>query len=222
MTTLPPVIVIGAGGHGIVVADALQRAGREVIGFVDADPATHGQTRLGLPVLGGDGALARFREPSVHLANGLGGLGRAAGPTQGTRRSLVQQRMQADGWHFVDVRHPDSVVSAHATLEPSAQVLAGAVVQPGARVGGGAIVNTRAVVEHDCVVSAFSHVAPGAVMCGNVCVGEQAHVGAGAVVRQGLRIGDRAIVAAGAAVVRDVPADTIVAGVPARAMEQRT
>lgn len=214
------VIVVGAGGHAVVVADALLTAGRSVLGFIDADQAKRHASILGLTVLGGDEQLARYGPDEVELANGLGGPGTAAGVAHGTLRRSVQQRLEAAGWRFTTVRHPAATVSAHATLEPGAQVLAGAVVQPLARIGRGAIVNTRAVVEHHCMVGAFAHVAPGAVLCGEVLVGEECHVGAGAVVRQGVRLAPRVVVAAGAAVVRDVPAG-VVAGVPARALEDR-
>jgi sugar O-acyltransferase (sialic acid O-acetyltransferase NeuD family) len=219
-TTQPPVIVIGAGGHGLVVAEALLCAGRELIGFVDADAARSGQSQLCRPVLGDDAALARYRSRGVLLVNGVGGRGSAAEQVHGTLRWRVQQRLQAEGWRFVGVRHPSAVVSAHALVDDAAQVLAGAIVQPGARVGCGAIVNTRALVEHDGVIGEFAHIAPGAVLCGDVRIGAQAHIGAGAVVRQGLSIGDRVIVGVGAAVVHDVAAGTVV-GVPARALERR-
>jgi UDP-perosamine 4-acetyltransferase len=73
------------------------------------------------------------------------------------------------------------------------------------------------VVEHDGVVGAIAHVAPGAILCGNVSVGARALVGAGAVVIPGRAIGADAVVGAGAVVVRDVPAGITVRGVPAHA-----
>lgn len=211
-----PVIVIGAGGHGLVVADALLAAGRRVIGFTDADPARHGRRVAGLPVLGGDDALVAHAASDVLLANGIGGVGRRGGEPL---RHRVQARLSQAGWRFTGVRHPSAVVSALATIEPCAQLLAACVVQPGARVGTGAIVNTAAVVEHDAVVGAWTHVAPRALLCGDVEVGEMSHVGAGAVVRQGLRLGARTTIGAGAVVVRDFAGDGLLVGVPAAAME---
>jgi FlaA1/EpsC-like NDP-sugar epimerase len=68
-----PVIVIGAGGHAVVVADALLAAGRTVLGFVDDDPAKAGSHVLGLPVLGNDAALKAHLGRGIELANGIGG-----------------------------------------------------------------------------------------------------------------------------------------------------
>jgi UDP-perosamine 4-acetyltransferase len=54
-----------------------------------------------------------------------------------------------------------------------------------------------------------------------VRVGAGAHIGAGATVRQGIAIGEQAIVGAGAVVVKDVPPNTVVVGVPARPISVR-
>lgn len=221
MSGEPSIVVVGAGGHGIVVADALLAAGRTVIGFVDADAALAGHMLLGLPVLGDDRALAAHHRSGVELANGIGGPGTLASVQGGSLRRRVQERLEAEGWRFAAVVHPRALVSAHARIDDGAQVLAGAVVQALARVERGAIVNSGALVEHHARVGVFAHVAPGAVLCGEVVVGAECHVGAGAVVRQGLRLGDRVVAGLSAAVVRDVDAGAV-AGVPARPMETRT
>jgi sugar O-acyltransferase (sialic acid O-acetyltransferase NeuD family) len=213
-----PVIVVGAGGHGIVVADALLAQGRDVIGFVDADAALHGQRLLGLPVLGDDAALTQQRTETTELANGIGGTGDLASVENGSARRRVQQRLETAGWRFASVIHPQAIVSVHAVVEPGAQVLAGAVVQALARIERGAIVNTCAVVEHHAQVGAFSHIAPGAVLCGHVVVGAESHIGANAVVRQGITLAERVVAGIGAAVVRNVAHGAVI-GVPARGMK---
>jgi UDP-perosamine 4-acetyltransferase len=205
-----PVIVIGAGGHARVVADALRAAGSEVLGHTDPAPELQGRLVLGLPVLGGDEALLRWNRSQVVLANGIGGVGSLV------LRIRVQQRVQSLGWTFVTVIHPAATLSPHATVGAGAQVLARAVLNPGADIGVGAIVNTAAVVEHDVVVGPFSHVAPGATLCGDVRIGAECHVGAGAVVLQGVTLGPRTIVGAGAVVIRDHEGGGTLVGVPAR------
>ena len=208
-----PVVIIGAGGHATVVADALLEAGERVLGFTDADASLHGTTRLGLAVLGGDDALRQYRPEDVRLANGLGFV---SGTGRGSVRARAQQRLEAAGWTFVGVRHPRAIVSRHATLGAGSQVLAGAIVQAGARVGANTIVNTAAVVEHDAVVGEWCHVAPRATLCGQVRVGAGSLVGAGAVLRQSISIGEDTLVGAGAVVVKDSPGRETLCGVPAR------
>lgn len=208
-----PVIVIGAGGHAAVVADALLAASETVLGFTDADPRRHGQQLCGLPVLGDDATVLAAHTPTTaRLANGIGGV-------RGTElRQRVQQRLQEQGWQFTGVRHPSAIVSRFARLGDGVQLLAASVVQAGAELGAGCIVNTAAVVEHDCRLGEQVHVAPRALLCGDVEIGARCHIGAGAVVRQGLRLGEDTVVGAGAVVLKDFAGAGTLVGVPARPM----
>lgn len=207
-------IVIGAGGHAAVVADALLSAGAHVLGFTDVDARRHGQTLCGLPILGNDSVLDLHAPAALCLINGIGSTGEAG--NQGARKA-VQRRLEAKGWRFAPVRHPSAVVSRFALLSADAQLLATSVVQAGARVGEGCIVNTGAIVEHGTQLGEFVHVACGAVLCGNVHVGAHSHVGAGAVIRQGVRLGDDTVVGAGAVVVGSFEGGRTLIGVPASA-----
>lgn len=204
-------LVVGAGGHGRVVADALLAAGQTVAGFIDRDEALHGVLLLGLPVLGGDEVLEGESFADLALVNGIGGT------DEGLRRK-VQERMEAKGRRFRGVWHPASLVSPWAYCAEDAQLLAGSIVQPGAWIGPGCIINTRALVEHDCRLDAYVHCAPGSILCGDVVVGEGSHIGAGAVVRQGLNLGPGTLVGAGASVVANHAGGARLVGVPARPM----
>ncbi len=211
----PQIIVIGSGGHAAVIVDALLAAGATVLGLTDSNGARHGAEVCGRMVLGSDGLLANYDARDVRLANGLGSV---ANPTA---RFAVQTRLENAGWAFADVRHPAAVVSNFSNVQQGVQLLAGCVVQARAQVAKGCIVNTRAIVEHDVSIGAFTHVAPGAVICGDVRIGASCHIGAGAVVRQGISIGDGTVVAAGAVVVRDHPGNSVLAGVPARELRRQ-
>lgn len=210
--TATRIIVVGAGGHGRVVADALLAAGETVIGFVDADPALARTSIMGLPILGGDEALSGL-DRAVHLlANGIGG----TGTMPPTPRRRIGERLQVQGWRFAKVRHPTVTLAPSARLDEGVQLLAGAIVQSGASIGAQAIINTAAVVEHDCQIGAYSHVSIGAILCGDVTIGEECHVGAGAIVIQGVRLGAGMVVGAGAAVVRSEDEPGLLLGVPAK------
>ncbi len=212
-----PVIIIGAGGHATVVADALLAAGATVLGYTDANPKRHGLLLCGLPVLGNDDVLAGYRTDEVLLANGLGGLGEERVPM----RQRLQQSLERQGWRFCSVIHPSAIVSRFALLEESVQIMAGSVIQPLATIGAGSVVNTAAVVEHDVSIGAWSNVAPRAVVCGQVSIGAASYVGAGTTVRQGVHIGEHTLIGAGAVVTKDFTGDGVLVGVPARPVERR-
>jgi sugar O-acyltransferase (sialic acid O-acetyltransferase NeuD family) len=200
-------VILGAGGHGVVVAAALRDGGVRVWGFSDAGP---GRTVDGLPVRCGDDGVRRLKPSAVRLYNGLGVSRDAA-----ARRRLYAAFRSA-GYRFPALKAKSAWVARSAELAEGAQVLTRAVVHPRARVGENAVVNTGAIVEHDCVVGAHAFVSPGAVLLGGVKVGEGALVGALAVVLPGVKVGAGARVGAGATVVEDVPAGATVVGTPAR------
>lgn len=206
------IVVLGGGGHGRVVIDALFAAGNDVAGVVDPDPAVAARLPRGVPYLGGDDVLASADRAAVVLAMGVGAV------DVPRRRRSIFERYRDMGFRFVAVIHPAAVRAAGAELGEGAQVLAGAVLQPGCRLGANALINTRALVEHDAVVEDHACISPGALLAGGVHIGTTAFVGIGAVILQDVRIGAEAMVAAGAVAIADVPRGARVAGVPARPM----
>ena len=202
-------VVLAAGGHAKVVIEALRTAGLAIAGATDADAARKGTRFCGVPILGDDESLRRIGPAETMLANGLGNRASASGPGLERRRSVFEA-FSGLGFAFPAIRHASAVVASDAELEPGAQVLAGVVIQPAARVGRNTIVNTRAVVEHDCVVGAHCHIAPGALLCGGVSIADGTHVGAGAVLLQNVRIGVGVVIAAGVVVDRDVADGAVV------------
>lgn len=209
MTELPRIVVLGAGGHAKVIVETLRAGGRTVLGCLD--PRADAPSVTGAPVLGGDEWLASPAARGVEIAVGLG-----ANPDTAGRRRLHNLAVSR-GAEPCRVVAPSAWISPTALLGPGAQVLTGAVVHADARIGAGAVVNTRAVVEHDASVGDHAFVSPGAILCGAASIGDSAFVGAGAIVLPGVRIGRRAVVPAGAVVRRDLPDDSILAGVRARA-----
>ena len=203
------IVVFGGRGHGRVVIDAL-RAGAEFTPVAVEDPDLSGEVD-GVPVIVGRDAAAALRAAGVDAAAiGVGSVGDPA-----LRRRLHAEALE-DGFALPPIVHPRATVAATATLSPGCFVAAGAVIGPGTRVGEGALINSNAVVDHDCVVGDFAHIAPGATLSGAVTVGDGAHVGAGAAVIQESHIGAGAMVGVGAAVIGDVPDGAVAVGVPAR------
>lgn len=200
-------LIVGAGGHGRVVADcAAAGSTYSEIAFLDD---RHPQEAISgpWPIVGRLDELAQ-------LATRFDACVIALGKAQ-QRLAMIDAAVCA-GLDVPTLVHPAAVLSRHAHLEQGVVMLAGAIVNFGARLGRGCIVNTAGTVDHDCELADGVHVCPGAHLAGDVRVGLRTWFGIGAVARQGLRIGADVTVGAGAVCVRDVPDGTTVAGVPAR------
>jgi UDP-perosamine 4-acetyltransferase len=207
LTTLSPLLLVGAGGHAKVVIELVRAAGMyEVIGLIDRN--LKGSLILGVPIVGSDIDLANFRHQGInHAFVGIG---------NNQRRLQMGRYLRQIGFEIVNAISPAAVISVSVKLGRGIAVMAGAVINAEARIDDFSIINTHASVDHDCWVGEGAHVAPGSTLAGNVRIGTLAFVGAGASVIPGTNIGENAVVGAGACVIRDVPTGASAWGVPAR------
>lgn len=198
--------ILGASGHGKVIADAAERNGWDSICFFDdAWPAI--TTNGHWPVIGSSAELLSKLEDYDGVVVGIG-------DNRIRRQKLLD--LKAAGANIVSVIHPSATVSPYAELGVGSVVFANAVINADAVVGQGAIINTGAVVEHGCGLGMCIHVSPNATLAGAVTLGQLVWVGANACVKQLVFVGDEVIIGMGSVVLRDVTAGQIVAGNPAK------
>lgn len=203
--------ILGASGHGKVVADTAECCGWQTIEFFD-DAWPKLQHNGPWAVVGNTAALRECLDRFDGVIVAIG--------DNAVRYSKLLE-LQAAGAHLCSLVHPAATVSRHAVLEKGSVVFAQAVINVGVRIGLGSVLNTGCSVDHDCVLGAAVHVSPGARLAGGVCVGDLSWVGIGASVRQLIRIGARVVVGAGAAVTTDVADALTVVGVPARVLASK-
>jgi sugar O-acyltransferase (sialic acid O-acetyltransferase NeuD family) len=205
-------IIFGGGGHAKVVIDCLKAAnsGLNCV-ILDQNRSLWDQQVEGIPVLGDESLLEKLvSQGARYFVVAVGSLGDSR-----IRRNLFENGV-AHNLQPLTIIHPTAIRSPQATVGPGTVMMPGSIVNVGAEIGKNVIVNTGVIIEHDCRVGDHVHMATGAVLAGGVTVGHAAHIGCGATVRESVSIGDRAIVGAGSVVIKDVPADSVVTGVPAK------
>lgn len=196
-------IIIGASGHGKVVADIARLSGYTDIAFLDDAPGL--EEVSGYPVLGAVPTFPAYSQDDFFVAIGNSDI-----------RRRIQDEIASSGARLVTLIHPSAVVAQDVAIGEGTAVMAGAVINPSVRIGRGCIVNTSASVDHDCVIGDFSHISVGAHLAGSVSIGNDAWIGAGAVAINNIRICSKAIIGAGAVMVKDATVPKVYIGVPAR------
>ena len=190
-------ILIGAGEHARVVAEAAAASGWTLLGCTGNDMGK------GLPMLAG--------EPPVDVSWHAAFVGNAR--TFAGRRERVLA-MPPRIW--ATIVHPSAVVSPSARLGVGTVILPGAIVQSGAVIGDHVVINTGVIVEHDVMIGDFSVLATAAATGGGAVIGVGCYLGLGCRIRDHVAIGDGAVVGMGAVVVKPVAAGVTVTGIPAR------
>lgn len=199
-----PLLIIGGGGHASVLVDILKTQGREILAFFSPDEIVSRSVFQTIPHFLNDDEIYKFDSNEIKLVNGIGSL------PGDNLRYRIYEKFSKLGYLFETVVSSDASVSDYADLMEGVQVMSGATIQAGTKISDHSIINTGAVVDHDCSIGEFNHIAPGAILCGGVTSASHVHIGAAATIIQSIRIGDKSVVGAGALVIEDVAENTTV------------
>ncbi len=195
------VIIIGAGGHGKVIADIAIKSGANVLGFFDDDPGK--KSVMGFKVIGEVKDIALYKSKAKFII--------AIGDNN-IRRKIAQ----AYDVNWCTLIHPRAVIGTDVKIGEGTVVMANAVINASATVGSHCIVNTGAIVEHDDTIEDFVHLSPRTVLSGGVHVGLGTQIGAGAVVNNNISICEDCLVGSGAVLIKNIYVRGTYVGVPAR------
>lgn len=200
-------VIIGAGGHGKVVADVAIHAKKyKNVIFLDDDENL--KEVLGIPVLGKSAdAMEYIEKADLFVAIG-----------NANRRKEIQDFLDKKGAVFAKLIHPDAVIGKNVCIGAGTVIMAGVVVNVDTRIGKGCIINTSSSVDHDCCLADFTHISIGVHIAGSVKIDEFTWIGAGAVVSNNINIGSSCMIGAGAVVVNDIRETGTYIGIPAKKM----
>ena len=197
-------IIIGAGGHGRVIADIAQKLGvYNTIAFLDDGEV---KESMGLPIIGKTTDIEKY----VKTADVFVAIGNSQ-----VRGDFIE-RLLSLGTNIPTLIHPSAVIGACVDIGVGTAVMAGAVINPCSKLGKGVILNTCSSIDHDCIIGDYCHIAVGVHGAGTVNLGEKVWLGAGATIRNNVSICADCIIGAGAVVVKDITESGTYIGVPAK------
>ena len=194
-------IIIGASGHGKVIADIAMINGYDDIVFLDDDESI--KECAGFPVIGtSKDAKALDGDKIVAIGNA-------------TIRERIQKEIET-----ITLIHPSAVIGRRVRVGKGTVVMAGAIINSDTDIGDGCIINTASSVDHDCIIEDFCHIAVGAHLCGTVHIGRCTWIGAGATVSNNIDICGGCMIGAGAVVIKNIEQKCTAVGNPARPIRQ--
>ena len=195
-------VIIGASGHGKVIADIAEKVGYTEIVFLDDNPD---MIACGCyAVVGGCDKVDLYKEADFVVAIGNFAF-----------RRKIQSDLREKGFRVVSLIHPAAIIASNVEIGVGSGVMAGAVINPYAKIGQGCIINTCASVDHDCQIGDYAHISVGAHIAGTVVIGDNTWVGAGATVINNVQIVNDCTIGAGAVVVKNIEQEGTYIGVPA-------
>lgn len=195
--------IVGASGHGKVVADvAMSRGYSDILFFDDQWPKI--KMVGSFSIVGNVQSLEKLWAEFDHTIVAIG---------KAEIRENIQSKLENIAPAMI---HSSAIVGSDVSIGCGTVVMPGAIINSGTQIGKGCIINSGAVIEHDCVVGDFVHVAPKAALAGGVSVGESSWIGIGASIIQQIKIEKQVVIGAGSVVIEDVAEKTVVVGVPAK------
>lgn len=201
-------IIIGASGHGKVVADiAIKMNKWQSIAFLDDDESI--KTSIGLEVIGKTSDACTYK----HEADFFVAIGNNA------IRKKNQEKLIDEELNVVSLIHPSAVIGTDVEFGIGTAVMAGVVINSSTRIGKGCIINTSSSVDHDNVIEDYVHISPGASLAGTVKIGKGSWIGIGSVVSNNVNICGDCKVGAGAVVVKGITEPGTYIGVPVRKID---
>ncbi|MFK5893066.1 MAG: acetyltransferase [Pseudomonadota bacterium] len=201
--------ILGASGHGKVIADCAESAGWLAIDFYDD----------AWPLYNKSSAWSVIGDTQVLIAN----LGNYDGVIVAIGNNVIRLEKQLELVSYnaplVNIIHPSAQISRYVELGSGCVIMPGVIINVDSKLGNACIVNTGASIDHDCLLGDAVHICPGVHLAGGVNIGDYSWIGIGANIIQLIKIGPSSIIGAGSVVIKNIKGHCTVAGVPARLID---
>ena len=200
------VIIIGASGHGKVIADIVLKSQDILVGFLDDGVAKDTIIFDNYKVIGNLTCIEDYQDHEFIIAIG--------------NNAIRKKIAESINVNYYTAIHPTSIIASDVLIEEGSCVMARSVINMHAHIKKHCIINTGSIIEHDCIIEDYVHVSPNAVLCGGVKVGTLTHIGASATVRNYKSITSNTIIGMGCVVSDDINEEGVYVGIPARKLDK--
>ena len=161
MSTL---LILGAGGHGKVVAEIATSLGYEVL-FLDDKPGEN--------VVGKINEFEKYKDSFDSFIIGIG---------NNKLRGEIQKKLSELGVTIATLISPKALVSSSTSIGEGTVVEPGAIINTGIQIGKGCIISVGSIIDHDSVIEDFAHVNAGAICMSGAHVEKEQKIEAGQIV----------------------------------------
>lgn len=197
------IVIIGASGHGKVVADIAKLNGYDEILFLDDDESKISCGKY--QVVGTSKGITKYRDYDFIIAIGNNKI-----------REKISDTLEKENIKQTVLIHPSAVIDETATIKEGTVVMANAVINASVKIGRSCIINTASSIDHECVLEDYVHVSPGVHVAGTVTIGKSTWIGIGATVINNLSICANCMIGAGSTVIKDIKEEGTYVGSPIR------
>ncbi|CVI73543.1 UDP-N-acetylbacillosamine N-acetyltransferase [Clostridiales bacterium CHKCI001] len=135
-------------------------------------------------------------------------------------RKILYKKIKENGYSFYTYIDKNAFVWPTAKIGEGCLVTNGVLIDNNVTLSDNIMVYFGSVVGHDTKVGLHSVVSANAFIAGHCELGEEVYMGPGTLARDYVKIGEEAVLGLGTAVYKDVPAQHVAMGNPARVFKR--
>ncbi|MHA7117641.1 acetyltransferase [Aerococcus viridans] len=198
-------IIIGASGHGKVVAEIAQlNETYKKIYFMD--DYSEKSSFHGLKILGPANNLHHYKDKAdIFVAIG----------NNSVRKYKIEKLLE-ENYSVPILIHPNAVISHSTNIGKGTVVMAGVIINASVEIGLGVIVNTNSTIDHDSIIGNYTHISPGVSIAGTVKLGDEVWIGINSTIINNINVLDNILIGAGGLVIKDLVDSGVYVGTPVK------
>lgn len=200
------ILLIGAGGHGLVLAEIAKLIGYKNIYFLDDEY----DKDYPYEIIGGIDDFFLYKDDyDFFVSIGSNDI-----------RKAITAKIYSNNCKLVNLIHPSAIISDSVQLSEGIAIMPNTVINSKSKIGQGAIINTASSIDHETIIGNFVHISPGCHLAGQVLIEDMCWLGIGCNVINGIRICEKCIIGAGSTIIREIQKSGTYAGTPVRRIEK--